>query len=177
VASEIEEGMHLVVDVDAEDARLDDEPGRPSSDAALAALATDFVEAFNARDLDAVLALVSADVECPDAGGPGAPAFADELTSIWERSPGALLTPAILDDEPCAVAWLPEEDGCWRRATLVRCAVHERDPSLLGVVALADDPDGLERAETEDPTGEELDEGTAWVEWTDGEDTAPARRR
>ncbi len=172
MVSEIEQGLHLVVDEPPQE-----EPDRPSLDAGLAALASDFVEAFNARDLEAVLSLVAADVECPDADGPGAPALAEELTSIWERSPGALLTAAVLDDEPCAVAWLPEEDGCWRRATLVRCAAHERDPSLLGVVALVDDPDGLERAETADPTGEELDEGSAWVEWTDGEDTAPAVRR
>ena len=172
MASELEEGLHLV-----EDEPLQEEDGRPVPDSGLAALASGFVDAFNARDLEAVLTLVAADVECPDAAGPGAPAFADELTSIWERSPGALLTLAVLDDEPCAVAWLPEEDGCWRRATLVRCAAHEHDPSLLGVVALVDDPDGLDRAETEDPTGEELDEGSAWSEWTDGEDAEPAYRR
>ena len=87
-------------------------------DSDLESLRSEFVAGFNARDLDAVLAVVASDVECPDRQASGARELAVELAAIWDRSPGALLTPALLDGTPCAVAWLPDA-GSWCRAALV----------------------------------------------------------
>ncbi|MGH3664980.1 MAG: hypothetical protein ACRDU8_02610 [Egibacteraceae bacterium] len=139
----------------------------------LESLRDEFIDGFNARDLEALLGLVHADVECPDIAGDGVAVLAEELESIWERSPGAILTRAFLDDTPCAVAWLPDEDGCWTRAALVCFDVGE---GLLNLVAVPDDPDALDRAEAEDPTGEELEEWSDWSEWDSGAET-PARAR
>ncbi len=166
-----EEGLRLVesTDLDADEPDTSSPPG----DTDLETLRDEFVDAFNARDLDALLALASDDIECPDIHGDGVQALADEVASIWERSPSALLTRGFLDGEPCAVGWLPDEDGGWSRVALVCFA---GDDGLLSVVTLPDDADALDRAEVDDPIGEEQEEGTDWSEWANGEATPPRDR-
>jgi len=182
-----EEGLRLVEspgsDLDeqgdgaapAADAVLEDQGEQAIAGAGtdLETLRDEFVEAYNARDLDVLLSLAAEDVECPDTHGDGVQALAEEISSIWERSPAAFLTRGFLDGEPCAVGWLPDEEGCWSRAALVTFA---GDNGLLSVVSLPDDIDSLERAEAEDPSGEEQDEGTDWSEWDSGEARSPQDR-
>lgn len=173
----LEDGLRVVdsdddvVAID-EDRRTDAE--QPTSDVDLEALRDEFVDAFNARDLDAVLAIVHEDVETPDTTGDGAASLAEELEAIWERSPGAILTRAFLDGRACAVAWLPDEDGCWCRAAL---ACFDAEGGLLTVVAVPDDADALDRVEADDPTGSELDEWHDWAHWDRGEETVSRPRR
>jgi hypothetical protein len=168
-----EEGLRLVdsVDLDGDD----DQQSEPidGGDADLETLRDEFVDAFNARDMDAMLALAAEDIECPDIHGDGTDALAEELSAIWERSPGALLTRGFLDGEPCAVAWLPDEDGAWARAALV-CL--DGTDGLISLVTLPDDADSLDRAEAEDPDGEEQQEGADWQEWDSGEAADPKPR-
>ncbi|MBA2529829.1 MAG: hypothetical protein H0V19_07715 [Euzebyales bacterium] len=174
---QMEDGLH-VFDLNAAESEPQDREQRrwSAADASdLESLRDEFVDGFNARDIEALLGIVSADVECPDMAADGASAFAEELEAIWERSPGAILTRAFLDEMPCAVAWRPDEDGCWFRAALVTFDDHD---GLLSVVAMPDDADGLDRSEAEDPTGEELEEWSDWAEWDRGEETvAPPRDR
>ena len=160
-----EEGLRYV---ELGDVDIDDEPAAallPDGAVDLETLRDEFVDAFNARDLDTLVSLARDDVECPDIHGDGIAALSEEISAIWERSPAAILTRGFLDDEPCALAWLPDEEGCWSRAALVCFA---GDDGLLSVVSLPDDTDALDRAEGEDPAGEEQEEGTNWGEWTDG---------
>lgn len=132
-----------------------------------------FIDTFNGRDLEALLALMIDDVDCPDAPGDGVGALAEQLEAIWERSPAAVLTPAVLDDQPCAVAWLPDEDGCWSRAALV---CFDAADGQLTLVAVPDDADALERAEAAGPVGAELEEWLDWAEWEHGEETVARPR-
>ena len=169
-----EEGLRYV-EVD-DPVAADDEPAAAFlSDGSvdLETLRDEFVDAFNARDLDALVALAREDVECPDIHGDGIAALSEEVSAIWERSPGAILTRGFLDDVPCALGWLPDEEGCWSRAALVSFAA---DDGLLSVVSLPDDTDALERAEGDDPSGEEQEEGADWGEWVNGEPSAPVDR-
>jgi hypothetical protein len=145
-----------------------------NGDGDLETLRDAFVEAFNARDLDEIVALVASDIDCPDIReGDGVDALAEELEAIWERSPGAILTRAFVDDQPVAVGWLPDEDGCWSRAALV---CFDAGDGLLTLVEVPDDADALDRAEAEEPTGDELDEWSDWGEWERGEETRPRNR-
>lgn len=173
-----EEGMHVMAATDL------DGDGGPSLDGDSAAtspsysdlesLREEFIDGFNARDLDTLLGLVAPDVECPDIReGDGAEALADELQTIWERWPGAMLTRAFLEDVPCAVAWLPDEDGCWSRAALV---CFDSEDGLLSLVTVPDDASGLEAAQAEDPSGEELEEWSDWAGWESGEESDTTRR-
>lgn len=135
----------------------------------LETLRDEFVDAFNARDVDALLALVADDVDCPDVPGPGGAAvLMEELEAVWERSPTAILTRGFVEATPCAVAWLPDEDGDWIRVGLV---CFDCDEAAITLVALPDDADALWRAEAEDPGGDELDEWSDWAEWERGEET------
>jgi hypothetical protein len=174
-AATTEDGLHVITSDDeatdhdalaAEDGdlRLDG-----PTDGDLEDLRDAFVDGFNARDVEAILAIVHADVECPDMpAGDGAALLAEELEAIWERAPEAFLTRGLLDGLPVAVAWRPDEEGRWTRAALV-CLVAT--DGLLSVVALPDDVDALERAETDDPPEAELEEWNDWSEWDRGEET------
>ena len=183
MSSAPEDGLH-VIDVDDEtkdlDAlRLEDgEPPEGPSDNDLEDLRDAFVDGFNNRDVDSILAVVRSDVECPDLSGVhGSQALAEELESIWERSPEAILTRGTVDGDQVAVAWRPDEVGRWTRVALV---CFDTDGRLLSVVCLPDDTDLLERAEAEDPVEGDLDEWNDWSEWDRGEETIapdPLRER
>src|SRR5699024_10609806 len=122
------------------------------------------VDAFNNRDLDGLLQVVAADVEVPDdMQGDGVAALANEIESVWLRSPGAVLTRGLLDGQPCAVGWLPDEDGDWCRAALV-CMEFDQDEALLTLVSMPDDADALDRVESEEPSQEQFD---AWGDWSE----------
>jgi len=172
MGAELEEGLRVVEEGEAPEEEAVDTG--PPGDSELESLRDAFVEGFNARDLDAVFAVVARDVECPDLHGASAGELAEELVAIWERSPGAILTRALLDETPCAVAWLPDEQGSWSRAALV---VLDAEDGLLSLVEMPDDADALDRAEADDPGGEELEEGVAWVEWEAGEEATGTTRR
>ncbi len=167
----LEDGLTTIQFGEAPERYLEGEaPAGPAIDVELESLRDEFVDGFNARDLDAVLALVHGDIECPDIAGDGAEVFAEELQSIWERSPGAVLTPALLDGVPCAMGWLPDDGGRWYRAALICFDVLD---GLLGLMEMPDDADSLDRAEAADPSGEDLDEWSDWSEWEHGEETPP----
>lgn len=176
-ATPLQDGLHVLLDGEARELDVDEatrsEDGHEAlqapADADLESLRDEFVEAFNARDLDAVLAIVDRDVECPDTKGDGAAALAEELESIWERSPNALLTRGFLDADPVAMAWTPDEDGSWTRAALV---CFDAADGLLTLVAVPDDVDAMERAEAEEPIEDELAEWSDWAEWERGEESA-----
>lgn len=169
-----EDGLVVVDETPVDD--VDSTPvWRPADSGELESLRDEFVDGFNARDVEALLSIVDRDVELPDAEGDGSDAFREELEAIWDRAPGALLTRAFLDDDsPCAVAWRPDEDGCWSRVALV---CFDAEDGLLTVVALPEDAGALDRAAAEDPTGEELEEWSDWAEWDRGEESETGGRR
>lgn len=144
----------------------DDELGPDLDDADLETLRNAFVEAYNARDLDAILELVSDDVETPELSGDGRDALAEELQAIWERSPAAVLTHAAVENAPAAVVWLPDERSHWCRAGLM---TFDGDQGRLTVVAIPDDAAALQAALAEDPIGDVIDEELDWSEWDRGE--------
>ena len=174
-----EDGLTIVAEGpdagDSDATPTTEDPGEEHVDSERAALRDAFVDSFNARDLDGVLGVVVEDVEVPDAPGDGVVVLGEQLEAIWERWPGAILTPGRLPDgECCAVGWLPDEDGCWSRAALVCFDVAA---GLLTLVAVPDDVDALERAEAAEPSGEELEEWVDWSGWETGAETVSRSRR
>jgi hypothetical protein len=144
----------------------DDELGPDLDDADLETLRNAFVEAYNARDLDSILELVSTDAELPDISGDGRDALAEELQAVWQRSPVVVLTHASVENAPVAVAWLPDEHGRWTRSGLM---TFDGDQGRLTVVEMPDDAAALELALAEDPIGDVLDEELDWSQWDRGE--------
>lgn len=143
-------------------------------DTELASLRDALVDAVNARDLEGVRALCAQDVECPDLHGDGVDELGRELCEIWERVPSLVLTPGRCETEPCAVAWRSDEQGHWVRSALLMLTCADDEVTCVG---LLDDPDRLERAETDEPDGDGLPEGSRWAEWEAGEETDDAPER
>ena len=161
----LEDGMRVVSEHAAQNGPADDDDDGARSrpvDGDAETLRDALVEAFNNRDLDGLLQVVADDVEVPDdMEGDGAAALANEIESVWQRSPGAVLTRGLLEGQPCAVGWLPDADGTWNRAALV-CMDFDLDATLLTVVTMPEDADALDRVETEEPSDDEPDE---WDDW------------
>ena len=147
---------------------MDEESGRSNpDDVDLETLRDAFVEAFNARDLEAILDLVADDVETPDLLGEGRDALSEELEAMWEDFPGMTLTRAVVDGRPSAMAWRPDDDASWSPSMLF---TFDDDRGVLVLVEIADDPDELERAVADDLEDEPPDEEVTWPGWDRAED-------
>lgn len=123
-------------------------------DGDLESLRDEFVDAYNARDAEALRGIVDDDVELPDTGGEGPDDLVRAVAELWDRSPDAVLTRGFCDDVPCAIAWRPE-GAQWRRVAIV---TFDAEDGLITVVEVPDDADALERATAEEPDGDELDD-------------------
>jgi SnoaL-like domain len=148
---------------------LDEESGRLNlDDVDLETLRDAFVEAFNARDLETILDLVADDVETPDLLGEGRDALSDELEAVWEDFPEIIVTRAVVDGRPSAMAWRADDDASWSPSMLF---TFDDGEGLLVLVEMTDHPDELERATADDPEDEPPDEEVTWPGWDRAEDS------
>jgi hypothetical protein len=123
-------------------------------------------DAFNSRHLDALLDVLAPDGEAPGLLGYDRDNLPTAIEGLWKRRPTAFVTRGHVDGEHVGVLW--EHDGAawWRLA-----AVHVDDvvDGRAGVIEISDDAALLERVECEAPDAEDLEEGTRWAEWEDGD--------
>lgn len=152
-------GMHI-----EEGEQLEFVDGNDHEDEELVDAVDAFLEAFNARDLDAVVEVVAEDLEAPGLGN-DIDNLPDALEDLWERRPTCLLTRGSLDGRCVGVVWeLGNADGWWRIGLAYFDDVLD---GRLGVVEFNDDPTVLELVETDPPDGD-VEEGGRWEEWVDG---------
>lgn len=145
----------------------DDEPGEAAAGDDVAADALDVVsEAFNARDLDALLDVVAADGEAPGLLGYDRDNLPAAIQDLWQRRPTCCLTRGRVEREQVGVLW--EHDGTqWWPVAVVH--VDDVVDGQVGVLEFGDDPTLLEQVDVE-PPDPELEEGARWAEWEDGAD-------
>jgi hypothetical protein len=159
-------GFHLDDDPDrAMDPLADDvdtHDGEDGSD-----VVDELVAAFNARDLDDLLALVASDGEAPGLLGYDRANLPAAVTDLWHRRPTVVVTRGELaeDGGPCGVLWEHDGSDWWRLALVSVDDIHD---GVVGVLEFADDPDLVDRVVTEKPD-EELVEGARWQEWEEGD--------
>jgi len=123
-------------------------------------------DAFNARDLDALLDTVAADGEAPGLLGGDRDNLSTALEDLWTRRPSACLTRGAVDDMDVGVLW--EHDGTtWWRLAVVH--VDDVRDGRVGVVEFSDDTALLEQVVGEAPD-DDLEEGARWSEWAEGAD-------
>lgn len=158
------DGLHLDDGADPAD-DLDDLDSLlgPEVDGEMANVVDAFADAFNARDLDELVTLVTDDCETPGLAG-GIDDFAAAIDDLWQRRPGAVLTRAQLDDQCLGVLWELEGAAWWRIAT-----VHLADcvDGQVGVIVFSDDPVLLDEIAAT-PPDLDLDQGSRWEEWDEG---------
>lgn len=124
-------------------------------------------EAFNARDLDALLEVVAPDGEAPGLLGGDRDNLPEALEDLWTRRPSSCLTRGLVNDSDVGVLW--EHDGTnWWRLAIVH--VDDVDDGLVGVLEFSDDTALLEQVACEEP-GDDLEEGATWAEWAEGADS------
>lgn len=124
-------------------------------------------EAFNARDLDGLVAIVAADGEAPGLLGYDRNNLAAAIEDLWQRRPSCNLTRGRAEREYVGVLWEHDGTAWWRLAAV---HVDDVDDGLVGVLEFSDDPALLDAVECEPPHPHELDEGTRWQEWDEGAD-------
>lgn len=156
-----EVGLHLD-DPDAEEEELLDEVGQIDTDVVDA-----LAEAFNARDLDALMDVVAADGEAPGLLGGDRAGMAEALEDLWHRRPTCSLTRGRVEEVVVGVLWEHDGGAWWPLAT-----VHVNDldeDGLVGVLEFSEDPSLLDEVAVESPD-QDLEEGARWVEWDEGSD-------
>ena len=80
-------------------------------DADLENAVVEFVDLFNARDMEALAELLAAHAECTFLAAHSAAAVIDGVEDLILRQPDLVLTRGEVDDEPLAGAWLLDADA------------------------------------------------------------------
>ncbi len=159
-----EYGFH-VDDPDAD--LLDDDLDAGLRDDEEATLLDAVAEAFNARDLDQLMAVLASDAESPGLLGFDRDNLPEAIEDLWQRRPTGCLTRGYHGEVHVGVLW--EHDGAawWRVA-----AVHVDDvgDGTVGVLEFTEDPSLLDELIADPPDPDELDEGARWSEWEDGDE-------
>jgi hypothetical protein len=163
-AIELGSGMH-VADLDASPYDVDgdvDEVGHAVAEAS-ETLDT-LVDAFNARDLEAI-----AELCVPDCETPGLAVGFDELLvalpDLWTRRPTVMMTRTVHDGQALGVVWERGENDDWVGVGTVHIDLD--GDSRLQVIGFSDDLGLLDELASAPPDGD-LDEGDRWAEWEEG---------
>lgn len=155
-----EVGLHLDDPEASEDDDLRDEVAEIDTDVVDA-----IADAFNARDLDALLDVVAADGEAPGLLGGDREGLAEAIEALWHRRPTSCITRGRVDDVVVGVLWEHDGGAWWALAT-----VHVNDlddDGLVGVLEFSDDASLLDEVDAESPD-QDLEEGSRWAEWDEG---------
>jgi hypothetical protein len=158
-------GMHVD---DPETDLLDDDLDAGLRDDVEADAIDAVAEAFNARDLDALLEIVAPDGEAPGLLGYDVENLPEAVEGLWHRRPTVCVTRGMVGTEHVGVLWEHDGKDWWRLAV-----VHVDDvvDGHIGVLEFSDDTALLEQVECSAPD-DDLDEGARWAEWSDGADGA-----
>ena len=157
-------GIHVDEEASSDDV-ADDEDATTTVTTPIADALDAVAEAFNARDLDAVVDALADDAEVPGVLGNDRANLPTSLEGLWRRRPTALLLRGSLDDDAVGVLWEHDGDQWWPIA-----AVHVDDvvDGRIGVLEVSEDPGLLEQVRCEPPEVDDLEEGARWREWEEG---------
>lgn len=135
----------------------------PPDDSETENMVDEFVECFNARDLDGLRALLSPDVQLEALSAAGVDAAVEALGDLFFREPSIMLTRGEIENEPIAAVWQPGE-GRYVGVGYLSFLLTEVDGRLIERIEYVDEideslveaPDSSEISEWE-VTGEEWD--------------------
>lgn len=127
----------------------------------------EFVELLNARDLDAIADLVTADVTSDLFDGVGVDSAVQGLAGLLRRYPQLLATRGEDGNQPVVALWIPDEHDSYRLMGYLEMSARGE---LIERITYVDTPGPDLLVEEPDP--DELAEWQDWREWDTGEEAA-----
>jgi hypothetical protein len=129
--------------------RFGPDVSRPLPDSDLENAVVEFVDVFNARDMESLTELLARHAVCTFLAAHSAAAIIDGVEDLILLQPDLVLTRGELDDEPLAGAWLLDADADRYRLTGVFTFSVDDDEAADGDLLL-EEPEASERPEWED---------------------------
>jgi hypothetical protein len=135
------------------------------ADAALENASDEFVDLFNARDLDGIAELVTSDVTSDLFDGVGGDGSVEGLAGLLRRYPQLVSTRGEDGNQPIVALWIPDEDDRYRLMGYLEFSVQDE---LIDRITYVDTP-GTDLL-LEEPDPDEMAEWQDWKEWDTGEE-------
>lgn len=140
----------------------------------------EFVDFFNARDLEGLSELLDDGVSAPFFGGNDAETVMQGVGELILGYPGIIVTRGELGDEPVVVAWIPGQERVYRRMGYFRFTFTEdgeaaEDPSVVDGELRIEHIDYSDEIDdgsllVEEPDPADMAEWESWQEWEEGGD-------
>jgi hypothetical protein len=146
---------------------LDDDLDAGLRDDAAADAIDAVADAFNARDLEAVLEVLAPDGEAPGLLGYDRDNLPAAIEDLWQRRPTVFLCRGRAEDAHVGVLWEHDGEQWWQLAVV---HVDDVEDGRIGVIEVSDDAALLESVACEPPDPDDLVEGSRWSEWDEGTD-------
>ena len=142
-----------------------------AADAAAENISDEFVDLFNARDLDSIADLVTADLTSDLFDGVGAESAVHGLAGLLRRYPQLMATRGEDGDLPVVALWVPDEQDRYRAMGYLELSTVGE---LIDRITYVDTPSGDLLVEEPDP--DELAQWQDWREFDTGEEAGNRRR-
>lgn len=142
----------------------------PSSVEAAEACIDEFIDYFNARDLDGISELFDEDVTSGFLGASGPQGLVQALADMLMQQPALVLTRGELGLEPVAVAWIPNGAEYSRMGFLAFTLNQASDGSAI-IEHLEHSQDEEPGLLAEQPDAGEMAEWEDWAEWDEGQES------
>jgi len=133
--------------------------------AAIENASDEFVDLFNARDLDGLADLVTADVTSDLFDGEGVESAVEGLAGLLRRYPQVVATRGEDGNQPIVALWVPDEQGSYGLMGYLELST---EGELVDRITYVDTP-GSDLL-VEEPDADEMDEWQDWGEWDTGEE-------
>lgn len=155
-------------EVDPPAAPMSDDPAHRIAAADLDNSLDEFVDAFNARDLELLAELIAPDVEADLVGASSRDEALGGFDDLILRNPTLLLSRGDLGPEPIAVAWVFDLDtDDFRALGYVTVDLDDSTESLIQRIVYVDELPDTDELVMETPDRDDLSE---WVEWVEQDD-------
>ena len=136
-----------------------------ATDPAVENASDEFVDFFNARDLDGIADLVTANVTSDLFDGAGVESTIEGIAGLLRRYPQLIATRGEDGNQPIVALWIPDEQDQYRPMGYLELSA---DDELVDRITYVDTPAGDLLVEEPDP--DEMAEWQDWREWDTGEE-------
>ncbi|MDH3260622.1 MAG: hypothetical protein OEM84_06570 [Acidimicrobiia bacterium] len=144
---------------------MTDKAADAATDVAVDNASDEFVDLFNARDLDGIADLVTAEVASDLFDGTGVESAVNGIAGLMRRYPQLIATRGEDGNQPIVALWIPDEQSQYRLMGYLEMSTEEE---LIDRITYVDTP-GTDLL-VEEPDADEMAEWQDWQDWDTGEE-------